>query len=231
MATMTGLKRFAYDSFVSLLRTYARIFLDLRVFGRNNIPGGAKIYAVNHICASDPYWMLTIYPEPVHILIGPGYKSPVMARVFDYFEQINTMPACRHLAVDKAVQYLRRGGAIYMAPEGDIQTEQRLGHFYPGVAKMYRRCPVPIVPIAVCTKPENMKEYRWLEVQVEGRVYRAVFVLQGLYVVNIGKPFMPEIRHEVDEKTDNARIMEEVKQRIAALLSEGFNYIETNKRP
>jgi len=215
-----GIRRFAYQSVVSVLKTYGRLFLDMRVTGRERIPTGPKIYAVNHVTSTDPYWMLTVFPEPVHILVGPGYNSPVAARVLDYMEQINTMPAHRGQAVEKAVARLKRGGAIYMAPEGDIQTGPRLGRFYPGVAKIYRRCPVPIVPIAVCTRPGDMKAYPRLDMEVEGRVYRAVFVLRGVYAVSIGRPFLPDVRTDVDERSDNERIMDELKERIGALLED-----------
>ena len=217
---MSGLKRFAYLSMVSALRCYTRACLDMRVIGRGNIPAGPKIYAVNHVTSTDPYWMLTVFREPVHILIGPGYQSPVAARFFDYFEQINTMPAHRKFAAAKAASYLRRGGAIYTAPEGDIQTDQVLGRFYPGVAKIYRRCPAPIIPIAVCTRPQDMRAYPRLDMEVEGRVYRGVFVLRGVYVVNVGMPFLPQVIKTDDEKADNRRIMDELKRRIGNLLDE-----------
>ncbi len=217
-ALVTGFKRFAYTSFVTMIRAYARVFLDMRVFGRMHIPPGPKIYAANHITSSDLYWMLAVCPEPIHVLIGPGYSSSLAARLFDYFEQINVMPAHRGQAVGKAVARLQRGGSVYVAPEGDIQTNQQLNRFYPGVARIYRRCPVPIVPIALCTRPQDMKAYPKLDINVEGRIYRGVFVFRGTYVVNIGKPFRPRIRTGLDEREDNERITVEIKQRIAALL-------------
>jgi len=212
-------KRLLYNAFIASIRLYQSLFLDLRVWGRKHIPPGPKIYVQNHITSTDPYWVLPILPEPVHVIIGPGYQSKVMARVLDYFEQINAMPQHRKTVVDDAVKYLKRGESIFTAPEGDVQETFRLGRFYPGVARIYRKIQVPIIPIALLAPRRAMKEFPRLKMVVEGHVYRCVVVLRGPFCVNIGEPFLPNLR-DGDESEDHQRLMDELKERIRLLIED-----------
>ncbi len=213
-------KRAVYQGLMGTIRAYQRVFLDLRVRGRENIPRGAKIFVTNHITTTDPYWVLPFFGEPVHVIIGPGYQSKVAAWVFDHFEQINAMPAQRKTVADKAVAYLRRGESVYTAPEGDLQDIERLGRFFPGVGRIYRRCPAPIIPIGLFAPREAMKAYPRLSMDVEGRVYRTVVVLRGPYFINIGAPFCPTICPELDEDADAGRISDELCERVQGLVDE-----------
>jgi 1-acyl-sn-glycerol-3-phosphate acyltransferase len=202
------------------LRAYQKIFLDLEVCGKDTIPAGAKIYAQNHVSSTDPHWILPLLPEPVHLIVGPGYQSKIVGWILDRFEQINAMPDHRATTVESSVRCLARGGSIYTAPEGDLQEPYALGHFYPGVAKIFRRIQVPIVPVAIVAPREALRPFQRFDMKVEGRVYRAVFVLRGPLCVRFGEPFLPEFRKDVDEKEDNDRIMSELKGRLQVMIDE-----------
>ena len=203
-----------------MIKIYQKLFLDLHVRGREHIPTGPKIYVINHITSTDPYWVMPVFIDPVHTTVGPGYQSKIMGWFLDCMKQINAMPDHRNTVVDKAVNYLRNGGAIFTAPEGDIQEPFCLGQFYCGVAKMYRRIQVPIIPIALVTTPQAMKSVPWLDMTIDGRVYRGILVMRGPYFINVGKPFMPTIHNDVDETEDNQRIMDEIKERIRCLVED-----------
>ncbi|RME41851.1 MAG: 1-acyl-sn-glycerol-3-phosphate acyltransferase [Planctomycetota bacterium] len=185
-----------------------------------HIPSGPKIYVQNHITSTDPHWVLPLLPEPVHIIIGPGYQSPTVARLLDYLEQINALPEHRKTVVEQAVRYIQQGESIYTAPEGDIQPVMRLGRFFPGVARIYRRTGVPIVPIALHAPPERIRHWPRLDIRVADRVYECRMLLRGPFWVRIGRPLRPALRTDVDESDDNRRIMDEVKQTLADLLDE-----------
>ncbi|RME38666.1 MAG: hypothetical protein D6788_06980, partial [Planctomycetota bacterium] len=64
---MTKGKRAIYRFFMTLARTWERLFIDLHVRGLEHIPSGPKIYVQNHITSTDPHWVLPLLPEPVHI--------------------------------------------------------------------------------------------------------------------------------------------------------------------
>lgn len=214
---MNFFQRFIYFSFIFVIKIYQKLFLDLHVWGREHIPTGPKIYVINHITSTDPYWALSVFPEPVHTIVGPAYVSKILGWFLDFMKQINAMPDHRKTVVKQAEHYLRNGGAIFTAPEGDIQELFCLGRFYSGVAKIYRRIQVPIIPIALVTTPQAMKIVPMLDMTIEGRVYRGVLVMRGPYFINVGKPFMPTIHNDVDETEDNQRIMDEIKERIRCL--------------
>lgn len=214
------IERLLYRAGMMVGRGYMKLFVDLRVWGRENIPVGAKIYVQNHITANDPCFVLPIIPDCVHVVVGPGYNIRPLAWVLGRFEQINAMPDHRATVVDHAVKYLEAGEAVYTAPEGDLQELFQLGRFYPGVARMYRRCRAPIIPIALVAPKRHAHDYPWMENELDGRVYRAYYMFRGTYCINIGKPFYPEIRADVDEKEDNRRITAELEQRMQKLIDE-----------
>jgi 1-acyl-sn-glycerol-3-phosphate acyltransferase len=211
-------KRLLFQAFVGILRTYQRLAMDLRVRGLANIPPGPKIFATNHITTTDPYWVLPFFGEPVHIIIGPGYQSKTMARVYDCFEQINAMPAHRHTVVEKAVAYLKRGESIYTAPEGDLHPVGSLGPFYTGVGRICRQSGAPIIPIALHAPPQAMKDYPGWSMSVEGRVYRTLVVSRGPYYIDVGRPFRPAVWPELDENDDARRIAGELRARIGDMI-------------
>lgn len=214
---MNGIKRAIFYSLRYPIMAYRRLFLDLHVWGRENIPKGPKIYVTNHITSTDPFWVLPEFTEAVHIVIGPTYKWSMIGKLLDAFEQINCMPAHRKTVVEKAVTYLQRGEAVYMAPEGDLQELFELGRFYQGVARMYRHVQVPIVPIALVAPKHAMREYPRFNEIVEGRVYRAVSVFKGTYCINIGEPLQPELPDgNTDEQEEYLTIL--LKDRIRALM-------------
>lgn len=212
---MNLIKRTLYGSMICAIKVYQKLFLDFRVWGRELIPPGPKIYVTNHITSTDPNWVLPVFTEPVHMIVGPGYNLKLTASFYDFFEFINAMPAHRKTVVDAAVGYLQKGESVYTAPEGDCHEPFQLGHFYPGVARIYRRTRAPIIPIALVAPRSAMREWPMTMV-VEGRVYRTVVVLRGPYCANIGEPFCPNTTEDGGPEEDR-RVMEELKERIRML--------------
>jgi len=217
---MNLVKRAAYWSCVYSIKAYQRLFVNLHVWGRENIPSGPKIYASNHIAASDALWVLPLLPEPVHIVIGPGYASRVAARVYDWFEQINALPAHCKSVVPEAVTYIQKGEPVCIAPEGgDLQEPFRLGKFFPDVARIYRQCRVPIVPVAFVAPQRNIRRHPSLDTTVEGHVYHYLFVQSGIFCVNFGEPWLPECPAESDAR-NTLYITRGLRERIAALVED-----------
>ena len=223
---MNQAARIAFRTTACALRLYQRVFMDFHLYGRALIPPGPKIYVCNHITTTDPYWMLPAVAEPVHIVVGPAYHSKAAAWVLDRLGQINATPEHRSTAVAHAVDLLRRGESVLVAPEGDIQPTFQLGRFYPGAARMYRQTEVPIIPMALHAPRPNMWRCRWLDMQVEGRTYRGLLAMQGLYCINIGEPMFPPVS-DTGGPDEDAAIMDAIKSRIRSLIDD----ICTNKHP
>lgn len=214
------LKRFAYHSFVGLVRTYSRFAWDFRLLGRQRLEQGPQIYVANHLASVDPYWVMMAVPEFLHIVIGPPFSVPWLAPVFRLFEQINALPQHRKTTVTDACHYLALGESIYIAPEGDVQPPFQLGHFYTGLAKIYRKSRAPIVPVAMAVSPSDIRRHPKWDMQVDGRSYEARMVWRGKIRVMIGKPMTPQLALDADEESDNQRITGEVRSMIAAMLTE-----------
>ncbi|MCH8966061.1 MAG: 1-acyl-sn-glycerol-3-phosphate acyltransferase [Planctomycetes bacterium] len=215
---MNRIARTAYGSLVFSIKAYQFLFHNLRVWGRQNIPAGPKIYITNHITTHDSFWVLPVFTEPVHVVIGPAYESPFMARVLNRFEQIDASVANRQRVVEEAVKYLEKGEAVYMAPEGDIQEPFQLGRFYPGFARMYRRTLAPIVPVAVLAPKSDMTRLPFKTV-IKGRVYTTLTVLRGTYCINIGKALTPEIPEGTPQEQDEY-IVDVVRREMESLVAQ-----------
>lgn len=215
---MTPFASALYKSLVYSIRAYQFLFHNLRVWGRENIPKGPKIYLTNHITTHDSFWVLPVFTEPVHIVIGPGYESPFIARVLDSFEQINASVAHRKFVVDAALKYLAKGESVYLAPEGDMQELFSLGRFYPGFARMYRRARVPIVPVAVLA-PKNDMTTLPLKTVVEGRVYETRTVLRGTFCISVGQPLMPELPEGTPDEQEQ-HVIDVVKHEMESLVED-----------
>lgn len=206
-----------YKSIVLALKLYRWLFLDCRVWGRENIPQGPKIYAANHI-TSHEILLATVFPEPVHLVVGPACKFRLVAWLCKHLQQINAMPEHRKTVVPEAVKYLQRGESVFLNPEGDFQEPFQMGAFYPGIARMYRETRAAIVPIAVLAPASSLRKWA-TTIEVDGRVYRTVVVRRGPYCIHIGEPFFPECSAETPEEQD-AEILKQISCRIEELVEE-----------
>ena len=137
-----------------------------------------------------------------------------MARFLDAFEQINGMQ--RKQVVDAGVGYLQRGESVYLAPEGQLSKTFELGRFYPGFARMYRRCPVPIIPIALLAPRRHMRDISRLAKHLNGEEFRLVCVFRGLFCVSVGAPLLPELP-EGDADHQDQCLVDLLRTRIAEL--------------
>lgn len=212
-------KRAFYYSVVQSIRLYEKLFLDFHVWGRENIPPGAKIIVGNHITSHDPFYAMPFFKEPMHYVIGPGYHSSLVARLLDFFEQINALDVGSDGVVRQAVTYLSRGEPVCIAPEGNIQEPFQLGRFYPGVARIYRTHPVPLVPTAVVAPKRYMREYPKRKTVIGDKVFRFVVIKRGTYCLNFGEPWMPNCPKGSDARK-TLYITAGLKERIEALVED-----------
>jgi 1-acyl-sn-glycerol-3-phosphate acyltransferase len=201
------------------VRAWHRLFLDVRVSGRDRVPPGPKIYACNHISSLDGFHVLPFLARPIHCILGPGYQSPFVARLLDAFEQIDALRLDQRQLVERAVCYLDRGESIIIAPEGDVQEQPQLGRFFPAVAKIYRISRAPIIPIAIAAPKDRLREWPRFKTVVDGRVYRMVVVHRGPYCIRFGAPWQPEIDQRSEARW-TVRVTRSLRDRVASLREE-----------
>lgn len=214
---MNLIQRAVYNTLILGLRLYRKLTVEVRVWGRERIPQGAKLYVSNHI-SSQEIFLTTLFPEPVHVIVGPACKYRIVAWLCKHLEQINAMPAHRQTVVPEGIMYLERGGALFLNPEGDFCPTFEMGRFYPGVARMYRATRAPVVPIAVLT-PRSSLHLKKSVIEVEGRVYKTLVIKGGPYCVHFGEPFCPEVPAGTDVEQDEA-VLDQIKRRIEELVEE-----------
>ena len=78
LLNMRALPRFLH----SIYRTWVRIMLsvgyDFKVWRQEELPPGPKIYVSNHFSSSDAHFVTTLMDEPIHMVVGPGFNSPIV---------------------------------------------------------------------------------------------------------------------------------------------------------
>ena len=212
------IKNIIYRSLVGVLQGYARAAYDFRIVSTGTPPRGPKIYVPNHLSSMDPYWLMAALPDFLHFVVGPPMFIRGMSTLLGAFEQINALPEHRKSVVDAACHYLALGEAVCIFPEGDVQPPFQLGHFYTGLAKIYRRSGAPIIPIALAASPPNIRRHPKWDIVMERRTYEARMVWRGKVGIGVGEPLRPALNRDTDEEKDNRRITEEVRDRIGDML-------------
>lgn len=216
---MNLVKKAIYYSVVYSIKAYLRVFMDFHVWGRECIPKGPKLYVSNHISAFDGLWVMPVFTEPVHFVVGPQYSYKIGKWILDAYDQINALPENRAGVVDEAVDRIRRGGSVFICPEGDFQDQFTLGRFYSGFAQIYRRTGVPIIPMALVAPIQRRREYP-LTTVVDGRVYRCAVFLRGPFLINVGKSMTPSCPENLTEKAKTDYVINTVRDKIASLVED-----------
>lgn len=133
-----------------------------RVWGRDLIPhAGGLIVASNHISFWDPPLIGAILPREVHYLAKEElFSNPLFGAVIRSY---NAIPIRRGMVdlsgMARAVETLRRGGAMMMFPEGTRMRDGKLHPARPGVGMMAVNAGVPVVP---CYISGSDRPGRWL---------------------------------------------------------------------
>ncbi|MGE5330005.1 MAG: lysophospholipid acyltransferase family protein [Deltaproteobacteria bacterium] len=216
---MHWFKKSIYNLVKNSVKIYLKTFLEFRVWGKENIPAGPKIFCSNHFSSSDLLFVITLIDEPVHMVIGPGFKLPVIRWFLKAGEQINALYENRKDVVNNAVEYLSKGESIYIFPEGDLNNQNELLEFYHGVSKIQLASKCPVVPIGIIAPKRYVKE-RKANIKIEETVYKTLVVMTGKYYANIGTPLYFD-----DKDYSFEKITSLIKEKIIFLI----NDIKTNK--
>jgi 1-acyl-sn-glycerol-3-phosphate acyltransferase len=196
---------------------------DFQTWQEEPLPSGAKIFCSNHFSSSDVHFVTTLMKDPLHVVIGPGFGIPVVGNFLGWTEQVKALsPEDRKKVVDVAVSYLKEGDSIYIFPEGRLNTQRELDLFRPGIARMYLKYPVPIIPIGLIAPKRRV---RYKQSKTAGR---QMTVVSRNYYANIGKPmiFSEALKMaETDQKRAEQMICSALKDEVSRLINE----IKTDK--
>lgn len=223
------LKRLIY-SFLQLgLQIAVRGPWDFRVSATGHRMRGAKIYVCNHVTSIDPYWLMAALPEYLHFVAGPPFQVRTVRAAFRFMEQINALPEHRKDVASVATKHLANGGAVCVFPEGDLQLPFAPGHFYTGVAKIYRSSRAPIVPIALAVTPEAIRRVPRLDIRIDNRTFEARIAFWGKVRFVVGEPLTPQLNDTVPEDVEDRRITALVREQVEKQLCEIMREFEVTK--
>jgi 1-acyl-sn-glycerol-3-phosphate acyltransferase len=200
-----------------LWRAVVRLLLvfvgRLTVRGKENLPtDGAYIAATNHLSKIDPAIIIVTLPSRV-IRVFAAYKwrrhlifGPILSLAGAIWVRRGEVD---RTALREAIESLKAGQILGMAPEGTRSRVQKLQKAREGAAYIGSRAGVPIVPIGVINSDkflQNVTHMRRTHLEV-----------------NIGEPFLlPDLGHRPKGKELEA-YTELIMGHIAALLPERYH--------
>lgn len=140
--------------FISYLLSHC--MYRVSVEGRQHIPEtGAALIVANHVSYVDALILMGTSTRPVRFVMDKSISEmPVLKYVFRH---AGVIPICSprkctetyKQAFEKIEQALHNEEVVCIFPEGRLTSDGELGEFRPGVEKILKRSPVPVIPMAL----------------------------------------------------------------------------------
>jgi 1-acyl-sn-glycerol-3-phosphate acyltransferase len=134
----------------------ANLMYRLRVIGRDNLPmDGPAVLVCNHVSYVDWLIIASACPRPVRFIMHYGFMEiPLTKRIFSDAKVIpiagsKENPEILESAFERIASELRDEEIVCIFPEGRITTNGEVRKFRPGIERILRETPVPVVPMAL----------------------------------------------------------------------------------
>ncbi len=190
-----------------MMRALLHLLTRPQVTGRENVPEhGPLLIVANHLSLVDPPLLsASIRRKTIFMAKEELFRS----RFSSYFmRNFGAFPVRRggldRKALKEAEQWLARGMALVMFPEGKRSQNARLQPAFPGSALIASRFGSPILPVGI-TGTEKIKGATW-------------WLRRPRITVNIGQPFQLPQSGDRPDKNVLAQQTELLMEHIAALL-------------
>jgi 1-acyl-sn-glycerol-3-phosphate acyltransferase len=128
----------------------------LRQNGLENIPEeGAAVLVCNHVSFVDPLVIAAASRRPIRFVMDYRiYRTPLISFVFRHMHAIPIAPArddaaMMEAAFEEVAKALEAGELVAIFPEGRITDTGEIYPFRPGVQRIVKRTPVPVIPMAL----------------------------------------------------------------------------------
>lgn len=204
--------RLHHNTLRRILKFLYNLFCRIDLVGVENVPQtGGVLGAANHLSRLDGPLIYAVMPrEDVSALAANKYRRNPFFRWFlesarvIWLDRENPDPK----ALKTAIQFLREGGMLGIAPEGTRSRTRALIPAKPGVAFLATKADVPLLPVAITGAERAFSEL----IRLRRPKIRLVF----------GEAFMlpPLDRKNRDESLK--RNADEIMCRIAVLLPEPY---------
>ena len=133
-----------------------KTFYKVEIRGAHKIPEtGGVIFVSNHVSFIDWFFISAVSPRPVRYVIDHNYYNMPMGPLM--FSQAKLIPISTRkenselleVAFDKISKNLNSGAALGLFPEGFITRDGKMRPFQPGISRIIKKNPSPVVPISL----------------------------------------------------------------------------------
>lgn len=184
--------------------------------GLENIPKRNFILASNHQSYLDLYINgIMCVPKRFHF-IGQidSWKGIAGFFVKTYYKMAGVIPLnrkseeSRKIVIEKAIEVLKKGEILIMYPEGKRSVDGKIQEGKLGVAKIFLKTGIPILPVGIKGTFELLPSHGKLKIKKTA-------------IVNIGKPlyFKKEFKEAANLKEDSERYCEILKKITSGIMS------------
>ncbi|MFH1008674.1 MAG: lysophospholipid acyltransferase family protein [Candidatus Latescibacterota bacterium] len=201
-----------------LVRWVFKIFLRLKVEGKENVPPeDGVILASNHCSLFDPPLVGVATRRPLYFLAKKElFHPPVFGLLIATLHAFPVSRGFGRQAIAQVLQMLREDRAVLLFPEGTRQKDGALGQARAGVGMIALKSGKPIVPVWV-----SGSRHAW----------RALIGLRRVRVC-FGKPIYPqEFRNTEDRRKRYQHIGDQVMEAIGEIAGHGIAAAETRGKP
>ncbi len=192
-----------------LICTYVKFQLKMDVFWETHLPVGPKLIVANHPSTTDPFYLLTLFPDPLSILIiEHAFRAPIFGSILHHSGHIPVRAADKRAAFDAAHTCLKDGRTVAIFPEGDLSPRE--GGSLPahsGAARLALMTGVPVVPVGIYFQRNRARR---MVSKFGDKTETGYWYLRGPYGITIGEPmkFEGNVEDHAQVKSISQRIMD-----------------------
>jgi 1-acyl-sn-glycerol-3-phosphate acyltransferase len=199
-----------------LISAYARLMLEMDIHWHGGSPDGPVLFAANHPSTTDPVFIHLISRQPMSVMISQKvFSVPVLGAYMRRMDQIEVLDGKGEQVLDQAQATLQAGRSVTIFPEGAISPPNGFAPVRTGVARLALRSGVPVVPVGISLRDENVKH---IPTVLAGEPDVITWYLRGPYAITIGAPM--HFYGEVHDRTLVRNTAEAVMAQIRALTLE-----------
>jgi len=182
------------------------LLTDVEITGLENVPKeGSLMIITNHLSNLDGMLLGATIPRHIRWMAKEeGWHNPILGLILNLY---GVFPVRRGMvdrkAMARAIEVLRTGGVLGIAPEGTRSRIGKLARAKPGAARLALEAECTILPVGIAG--------------TEQAVHALTELRRPVITLRIGRPFKLEMEHPVS-KEKQQEVADQMMCRIADLL-------------
>jgi len=205
----------------TILRSIFHILSPITIEGSENIPYGKPyIVAMNHVSLFDPPFITSFWPEMLEVIgAQSAFEKPGQKELLTSY---GVIPVHRgnydRALLDRLFHAISSGRPLLIAPEGGRSHETAMRRAKPGVAYIFEKAQVPILPVGIIGTTSDYWQ-------------RAKQGKRPPLKLRIGAPFSlpPIVSKGKDRQASRQRNADLVMSHLAKLLPEEYQGVYAEK--